>query len=116
MLQKTRDKRWPDGPDHLGLTMLRLDMYLLHTVNITLHDKTVLLNNNIDFLVGDERLSDQQEEIEAEEPTLPPTHHRVTVGNLLVIYSHIKQHKCKNIDVGITFYFTFVEISFFIKD
>ena len=71
----------------------------------------------ISYLAGDERLSHQQEDIEAEEPTQPPSDHHVTVGNLLVnIHSCIEQHRCKNMMVGISFYLAFLETNFFIKD
>lgn len=46
----------------------------------------------IPCLAGDERMSCQQEDLEAEEPSLLPSDHHVAVGNLLVIHSYIKQH------------------------
>ena len=44
------------------------------------------------YPAGDERVLHHQEELEAEEPILPPSGQHVTVGNLLVMHSCIKQH------------------------
>ena len=36
------------------------------------------------YSAGDERMPQQKEEVEREEPNLPPSDHQVIVGNLLV--------------------------------
>ena len=56
----------------------------------------------ISYLAGDERMSHQQEDLEAEEPSLLPLDHHVAVGNLLVIHSYMKQHDCWN-NIVLTF-------------